>query len=109
MTNAIKLKLFGQATCNPCKILKFAIEAELDDIQSQGVDFEYVDLTDTDEAKQKIEETYEMTREEMLDQYEISSTPVVIIERNGHKMADIRSLVNIREVKDAIEFAKTAR
>ena len=92
MTNAIQLKLFGQNGCTPCKILKFAIEAELDDIQAQGVDFEYVDLT----------EGARNDRAELLEQYAISSTPVVIIERNGVKMADIRGLVNIREVKDRL-------
>jgi len=97
MTNAITLKLFGQNGCNPCKILKFAIEAELPDIE--GVDYEYVDLT---------EGTRE-DRSELIAEYAISSTPVVIIERNGHKMADIRGFVNIVEVKDAIEFAKTAK
>lgn len=99
MTNAIQLKLFGQATCRPCKILKFAIEAELDDIQAQGVDFEYVDIT----------EGVRDDREQLLEQYAVSSTPVVIIERNGIKMADIRGFVNVREVKDAIDYAKTAR
>jgi|SRR5690554_751769 len=99
MTNVIKLKLFGQNGCNPCKILKFAIEAELADIQAQGVDYEYVDLT----------EGTRDDRAELIGKYDISSTPVVIIERNGVKMADIRGLVNIREVKDAIEYAKTAR
>lgn len=99
MTNAIQLKVFGQSGCTPCKILKFAIEAELADIQAQGVDYEYVDLT----------EGTRDVRAELITKYEISSTPVVIIERNGVKMADIRGLVNIREVKDAIEYAKTAR
>ena len=97
MTNAITLKLFGQAGCNPCKILKFAIEAELPDMQ--GVDYEYVDLTEGERDD----------RAELIEKYEISSTPVGIIERNGHKMADIRGFVNIVEVKDAIEFAKTAK
>lgn len=99
MTNAIQLKLFGQDGCTPCKILKHAIKLELDDIQAQGVDFEYVDLT----------EGARDDRAELIEKYSISSTPVVIIERNGITMADIRSLVNIREIKDAIEFAKTAR
>lgn len=97
MTNAITLKLFGQNGCNPCKILKFAIEAELPDIE--GVDYEYVDLT---------EGTRE-DRAELIAEYAISSTPVVIIERNGHKMANIRGLVNIREIKDAVEHAKFAK
>lgn len=99
MTNAIQLKVFGQNGCMPCKIIKNAIELELADIQSQGVDYEYVDLT----------EGTRDDRAELIAKYEISSTPVVIIERNGMKMADIRSLVNIREVFDAIEYAKTAR
>lgn len=99
MTNAIQLKVFGQAGCNPCKILKFAVEAELADIQAQGVDYEYVDLT----------EGVRDDRAELIGKYDISSTPVVIVERNGMKMADIRGFVNVREVMDAVEYAKTAK
>lgn len=99
MTNAITLKLFGQSDCRPCAVLKAVIEGERKDIAALGVTIEHVDLTPG---------TLD-DRADIIAKYGIMSTPVTVIERNGHVMGTIRGLVNIREIYDAIEVGKTAK
>lgn len=99
MTNAIKLLLFGQSACTPCNVLKAVIEGEREEIEALGVTIEHVDLTPG---------TLD-NRADIIAKYGIMSTPVTVIERNGHVMSTVRGLVNIREIYDAIEHAKTAK
>lgn len=99
MTNAITLKIFGQDGCRPCSMFKTVIESERDDIEALGVTIEYVDLT----------RGVRDDRAYIIDKYGIMSTPVTVLERNGHVMATVRGIVNVRELYDMIEHAKTAK
>lgn len=102
MNNADKglvLKIFGQQSCNPCRMLKLVIESEREDLEAQGVTIEHVDLT----------RGARNDREELIEKYGIMSTPVTVIERNGHKMASINGLVNMGELYEIIEHAKDAK
>jgi len=99
-TNAnVTLKVFGQSDCRPCAVLKAVINGERPDIEAMGVAIEHVDLTPG----------IRDDRADIIAKYGIMSTPVTVIERNGHAMSTIRGLVNIREIYDGIEFAKTAK
>lgn len=100
MTNAkVTLKVFGQDDCRPCAVLKAVIEGEREELDAAGASFEYIDLT----------KGVRDDRVELIEKYTVMSTPVAVIERNGHVMSTIRGLVNIREIFDAIEYAKTAK
>lgn len=99
MTNAITLKIFGQNGCQPCTVLKAVIEGEREDIEALGVAIEQVDLTPG----------VRDDRADLIAKYGIMSTPVTVLERNGHVMATVRGLVNVRELYDIIEHAKTAK
>lgn len=98
MTNANKtqivIKKFTQDACRPCQVLSYALDAEQAELAEAGAIIEEIKL--------------EENGKEAFDQYGIMSTPTLVFERNGIEMARL-GMVNIREIFDAIEFAKTAR
>ena len=83
-----------QDDCMPCKALSFAINANMDAIESAGATID----------------THNVTQEpELIEKYGISSTPTLIFYRNGVEMTRLPGKVAFAEVLDAIEYAKEAR
>lgn len=90
----IVIKKFTQLNCKPCQVLSYALDAEQAELSEAGAVIEEIKL--------------EEAGKETFDQYGIMSTPTLVFERNGMEMARL-GMVNIREIFDVIEFAKTAR
>lgn len=83
-----------QDDCMTCKALSFAINANMDAIESAGATIE----------------THNVTHEqELIEKYGISGTPALIFYRNGVEMTRLAGKVAFAEVLDAIEYAKEAR
>ena len=99
MTNAnLTLKIFGQADCGPCRILKAVIDGERSDIEALGVVIEHVDLTKGINAD----------RDAIIEQYGIMGTPVTVIEKDGKVVTRFNGLFNMKELYETLEYAKTA-
>ena len=94
-TNAnVTLKIFGQADCRPCAVIKAVIDGERPDIEALGVTIEHVDLT----------AGVRDDREELLAKYGIMSTPVTVIERgNGEVVTAWRGMFNMTELYETLE------
>lgn len=90
--NAIKLKIFGQDGCHPCRVIKAVIEGERSDIEAMGVAIEHVDLTPG----------VRDDREEILDKYGIMSTPVTVIEKDNEVVTTWRGLFNMTELYETL-------
>lgn len=97
--NAIKLKIFGQEDCGPCRILKAVIEGEREDIEELGVTIEHVDLTKGINAD----------RDATIDQYGIMGTPVTVIEKGSEVITRFNGLFNMKELYEMLEYAKEAK
>lgn len=91
----IVIKKFTQDACRPCQVLSYALDAEQAELAEAGAIIEEIKL--------------EEVGKEIFDQYGIMSTPTLVFERNGMKMTELRGMINIREVFDAVEYSKTAR
>ena len=92
--SAIHIIKLGQDGCMPCKALDFAINANLDAMESAGATIE----------------SHNVTHEpELIEHYGISGTPTLIFYRNGVEMARLSGKVAFAEILDAIEYAKEAR
>lgn len=93
-TTQIHIVKLEQDNCMPCKALSFAINANMDAIAEAGATIE----------------THNVTHEpELIEKYDISSTPTLIFYRNGVEMTRLAGKVAFAEILDAIEYAKEAR
>lgn len=90
----ITIRKLSKPNCRPCQVLGYALAEEMTELEALGVTVINHDIT---------QET------ELIDQYKITSVPVMIFERNGMEMARINGICNITEVFDAVKQAREAK
>jgi thioredoxin 1 len=88
----ITIKKFSKPSCRPCQALANYI-GEID-LFNAGATLVNVDITE---------------QPEVIDQYGLTSVPVLVMERNGVEVGRITGLVGTEEILEAIEFAKVVR
>ena len=88
----ITIKKFSKPGCRPCAALAHYI-GEID-LFNAGATLENIDISE---------------QPEVIDQYGLSSVPVLVMERNGVEVGRIVGLVGTEEILDAIEHAKVVR
>ncbi|MFZ7945702.1 thioredoxin family protein [Neobacillus sp. 19] len=88
----ITIKKFSKPGCTPCAALANYI-GDID-LFSAGATLENIDITE---------------RPEVIDQYGLTSVPVLIFERNGLEVHRLVGLRPTEEIIDAIEYAKVVR
>jgi thioredoxin 1 len=88
----ITVKKFSKANCRPCQALANYI-GDID-LFNVGATLINVDITE---------------HPEVIDQYGLTSVPVLVMERNGVEVGRIVGLVGTDEIIEAIEFAKVAK
>ncbi|PFP30216.1 hypothetical protein COJ96_05745 [Bacillus sp. AFS073361] len=88
----ITIKKFSRQDCRPCK----ALANYLGDIDlfGLGATLENIDIEE---------------QPEVIDQYGLSSVPVMVLERSGVEVHRIVGLRPTEEIIDAIEHAKVVR
>jgi thioredoxin 1 len=88
----ITIKKFSKPGCRPCAALANYI-GDID-LFNAGATLENIDITE---------------QPEVIDQYGLTSVPVLVFERSGVEVHRITGLRPTEEIIDAIEFAKEAR
>jgi thioredoxin-like negative regulator of GroEL len=88
----ITIKKFSRKDCRPCKALANYL-GEID-LFTVGATLENIDIEE---------------HPEVIEQYDLSSVPVLVMERSGVEVHRLTGLRPIDEVIDAIEYAKVAR
>ena len=88
----ITIKKISKPGCRPCAALAHYL-GEID-LFTEGATLENIDITE---------------RPEVIDQYGLSSVPVLVFERNGVEVGRIVGLAGTEEILDAIEHAKVVR
>jgi thioredoxin 1 len=88
----ITIKKFSKPGCRPCAALANYI-GEID-LFNTGATLVNIDITE---------------QPEVIDQYGLTSVPVLVFERNGVEVGRIVGLVGTEEIIEAIEFAKVAK
>jgi thioredoxin 1 len=88
----ITIKKFSRKDCRPCTALANYI-GDID-LFNAGATLINIDITE---------------QPEVIDQYGLTSVPVLVFERNGVEVGRIVGLVGTDEINEAIEFAKVVR
>jgi thioredoxin 1 len=88
----ITIKKFSKPGCRPCAALANYI-GDID-LFNAGTTLVNIDITE---------------QPEVIDQYGLTSVPVLVLERNGVEVGRIVGLVGTEEIVEAIEFAKVVR
>ena len=88
----ITIKKFSKPGCRPCVALANYI-GEID-LFNEGATLENIDITE---------------QPEVIDQYGLTSVPVLVMERSGVEVHRIVGLCSTDEIVEAIQFAKEAR
>jgi thioredoxin-like negative regulator of GroEL len=88
----IKIIKFSKPGCRPCVALANYI-GDID-LFNAGATLENIDITE---------------RPEVVDQYGLTSVPVLVFERSGVEVHRIVGLRPTEEIIDAIEYAKVVR
>jgi thioredoxin 1 len=88
----ITVKKFSKPNCRPCAALANYLGQI--DLFNAGATLINVDITE---------------QPEVIDQYGLTSVPVLVMERNGVEVGRIVGLVGTEEIIEAIEFAKVAK
>jgi thioredoxin 1 len=88
----ITIKKFSKPGCRPCSALANYI-GEID-LFNAGASLINIDIEE---------------HPEVIDQYGLTSVPVLVFERNGVEVGRIVGLVGTEEIIEAIEFAKVAK
>jgi thioredoxin 1 len=88
----ITIKKFSKPGCRPCQALANYI-GDID-LFNAGATLENIDITE---------------QPEVIDQYGLSSVPVLVFERSGVEVHRIVGLRGTEEIIDAIEHAKVAK
>jgi thioredoxin 1 len=88
----ITIRKFSKPNCRPCAALANYI-GDID-LLNAGATLVNVDITE---------------HPEVIDQYRLTSVPVLVMERNGVEVGRIVGLVGTEEIVEAIEFAKVAK
>ena len=84
----IKLEKDG---CSPCVWLGKTLEANATRIESEGTTVTTLNVSEAPH---------------LIDEYKITSVPVLVFKRNGIEMTRVHGNVNFDDVLAAIEFAK---
>jgi thioredoxin 1 len=88
----ITIKKFSKKDCRPCAALANYI-GDID-LFNAGATLVNIDIAE---------------QPEVIDQYGLTSVPVLVMERNGVEVGRIVGLVGTEEIIEAIEFAKVVR
>jgi thioredoxin 1 len=88
----ITVKKFSKPNCRPCQALANYL-GEID-LFNAGATLENIDITE---------------QPEVIDQYGLTSVPVLVFERSGVEVARLVGLRPTEEIIDAIEHAKVAK
>jgi thioredoxin 1 len=88
----VTMKKFSKPGCRPCAALANYI-GDID-LFNAGATLVNIDITE---------------QPEVIDQYGLTSVPVLLFERNGVEVGRIVGLVGTEEIVEAIEFAKVVR
>jgi thioredoxin 1 len=88
----VTIKKFSKPSCRPCQVLSNYI-GEID-LFNAGATLVNIDITE---------------QPEVIDQYGLTSVPVLVMERNGVEVGRIVGMVGTEEIIEAIEFAKVVR
>jgi thioredoxin 1 len=88
----ITMKKFSRPGCRPCAALSNYI-GDID-LFNAGATLVNIDINE---------------QPEVIDQYGLTSVPVLVLERNGVEVGRIVGLVGTEEIVEAIEFAKVAK
>jgi thioredoxin 1 len=88
----ITIKKFSRQDCRPCKVLANYL-GEID-LFGLGATLENIDIEENPEV---------------IEQYGLSSVPVIVMERSGVEVHRIIGLRPTEEIIDAIEHAKVAK
>jgi thioredoxin 1 len=88
----ITIRKFSKPNCRPCAALANYI-GDID-LFNAGATLVNIDITE---------------QPEVIDQYGLTSVPVLVMERNGVEVGRIVGLVGTEEIIEAIEFAKVVR
>jgi thioredoxin 1 len=88
----ITILKFSKPNCRPCAALSNYI-GEID-LFNAGASLVNIDITE---------------HPEVIDQYGLTSVPVLVFDRNGVEVGRIVGLVGTEEIIEAIEFAKVAK
>jgi thioredoxin 1 len=88
----ITIKKFSKPGCRPCSALANYI-GDID-LFNAGASLINIDIEE---------------HPEVIDQYGLTSVPVLVFERNGVEVGRIVGLVGTEEIVEAIEFAKVAK
>lgn len=94
----IEIHKLSKPGCRPCQVIGYALAAEAEELAKLNAVVIEHDITEEPEILEKYSKKQPIT-----------GVPVLIFERNGMEMTRLNGMVNIREVFDAIEFAKEAR
>jgi thioredoxin 1 len=88
----ITIKKFSRKDCRPCQ----ALSNYLGDIDlfSVGATLENIDIEE---------------KPEVIEKYDLTSVPVLVMERNGVEITRLIGLRGTEEIIDAIEFAKVTK
>jgi thioredoxin 1 len=88
----ITIKKFSKPNCRPCQALANYF-GEID-LFNAGATLVNIDIEE---------------QPEVIEQYGLTSVPVLIFERNGVEVGRIVGMVGTEEIIEAIEFAKVAK
>jgi thioredoxin 1 len=99
----ITMKKFSKNGCRPCQALANFI-GDID-LFNAGASLENYNISD----EKIVIGGKELTSDEVIKKYKLSSVPTLIFERNGLEVHRITGLVGTEEIEDAIKFAKEAR
>lgn len=88
----ITIKKFSKPNCRPCQVLANYI-GDID-LFNAGATLVNIDISE---------------KPEVIDQYGLTSVPVLVFERNGLEVHRITGLRPTEEIIDAIEFAKVTK
>lgn len=86
----ITIKKLTQDKCNPCRVVGFMLDAESELLEAMGVVVEEVNLS---------------ANPDMVEKYNVMSTPVLVFEKSGVEVGRISGMCNFDDVLGAIDAA----
>jgi thioredoxin-related protein len=99
----ITMKKFSKNGCRPCQALANFI-GDID-LFNAGATLENYNISD----EKIVIDGKELTSDEVIEKYKLSSVPTLIFERSGVEVHRITGLRPTEEIIDAIEHAKVAK
>ncbi|WP_298833807.1 thioredoxin family protein [uncultured Planococcus sp.] len=87
----LTLRKISKPNCRPCAVLTNYLESIAVDLLALDVNVAEHDIAD-DPA--------------LVERYNLSSVPVLVLERNGYEVGRLNGLVSTTEILDAVKAAK---